>query len=128
MNNQKQLKKYANSFISSLKSNIKSGYVISSRIHPANGKGAVLEFEINRNSKPEISFENTAPTVSKTLETIEQRLIGGNIAGVTFSGTNVYMAGNRIVIIKGDNEHGSWSNKAAEADAWRVISPRGEIK
>ncbi len=126
MNNQKQLRKYANSFVSSIKPNIKGGYNISANIHPTNGKGATIEFEIEESRKSNISFVPAVESVNKTLATIEQRLIGGNIEGVTFAGTNVYMDGNRIVIIKGDNEHSSWDNKAARADVQKVISPRGE--
>ena len=47
MNNQKQLKKYANSFVSSIKPSIKRGYTISANIHPTNVDGATIEFEIN---------------------------------------------------------------------------------
>jgi hypothetical protein len=126
MNNQKQLKKYANSFVSSIKPSIKRGYTISANIHPTNGDGATIEFEINDSRKSKVSFVPTVESVNKTLSTIEQKMIGGNIEGVRFAGTNVYMDGNRIVIIKGDNEHSSWDNSAAREDVQKVISPRGE--
>jgi len=125
MNNLKQLKKYANSFVSSIKASIKLGYNVSAKIHPTNGNGATIEFEINDSKKSQISIIKTVESVNKTLATIEQRMIGGNIDGVTFSGTNIYMDGNRIVIIKGDNEHSSWNNSAAQKDVKKVISPRG---
>ena len=128
MNNQKQIKKYANSFISTLKSNLKSGYETSVLVHPADGKGAILEFLISKSEKENIAFTSSVSTINKILENIEQKFIGGNIAGVTFSGTNVYMDGNRIVIIKGDNDHESWSNSAADADVWRVLTPTGNNK
>jgi hypothetical protein len=125
MNNQKLLKKYANSFVSSMKPSIKLGYNVSAKIHPTNGNGATIEFEINDSKKSEVSLVQTVDSVNKTLATIEQNMIGGNIEGVRFSGTNIYMDGNRIVIIKGDNEHSSWDNSAAQKDVQKVISPRG---
>ncbi|WP_426358135.1 hypothetical protein ACPUVO_17095 [Pseudocolwellia sp. HL-MZ19] len=125
MNNQKLLKKYANSFIEFIKPNIKRGYHVAANIHPANEKGATIEFEIIDEKKSKINVIPTVASINKTLATIEQKMIGGNIDGVTFSGTNVYMNGNRIVIIKGDDEHCSWSNKAAENDVKRVVSPKG---
>jgi hypothetical protein len=126
MNNQKQLKKYANAFVSSIKPSIRIGYNVSAKIHPANGEGAIIEFEINDSRNSKISLVKAVESVNKTLSTIEQNMIGGNIEGVRFSGTNVYMDRNRIVIIKGDNEHSSWDNSAALKDAQKVVSPRGE--
>jgi hypothetical protein len=126
MNNQKLLKKYANSFIESIKPNIKRGYHVAVNIHPASEKGATIEFEIIDEKKSKIIVVPTVPSVNKTLASIEQRMIGGNLEGVTFAGTNVYMDGNRIVIIKGDDDHNSWSNKAAVNDVKRVVSPKGE--
>lgn len=126
MNNQKQLKKYASSFVSSIKPSVRHGYNISANIHPTNGNGATIEFEINDAKRSKVSFVPTVESVNKTLATIGQNMIGGNIDGVRFAGTNVYMDGNRIVIIKGDNEHSSWDNSAAIADVKKVISPRRE--
>lgn len=126
MNNQKKLKKYANQFIVRLKPSIRDGYNISAVIHPANSKGAILEFEINENKKSIVSLTPNSETINKTLQNIEQSLITGNMQNVTFSGTNVYMEGNRIVLIKGDDEHESWNNSAVEDDIQRVISPRSK--
>lgn len=125
MNNQKLLKKYTNSFVTSIQQNIKKGYSVSANIHPARGKGAIIEFEIKENRKSEIEVRPTVATVNKTLSSIKQNMIVGNIEGVTFAGTNLYMEGNRIVIIKGDDDNNSWNNRAAEDDVKKVISPRG---
>jgi len=126
MNNQKQLKKYANSFIDSIKPNIKSGYQLAVNIHPANASGATIEFEIIEDRKSKITVVPAVASVNKTLGSIEQRMIGGNLDGVRFSGTNVYMEGNRIVIVKGEDDHSSWNKRAAEKDVKRVISPKGD--
>jgi len=126
MNNHKLLKKYANSFIDSIKPNIKAGYEIAVNIHPSNASGATIEFEIIEDKKSKITVIPSVASVNKTLGVIEQRMIGGNLDGVRFAGTNVYMEGNRIVIVKGEDEHSSWSKRAAEEDAKRVIPPKGE--
>ena len=55
-------------------------------------------------------------------------MIGGNIQGVTFRGTNLYMDGHRIVLIKGEDEHSLWSNKAAINDVAQVVSPERSTK
>jgi hypothetical protein len=126
MNNQKQLKKYANRFIERLKPSIRSGYDISAKIYPAQAQGAILEFEINEAKKSSLSIQQTTDSINTSLKGIEQRFIGGNIDGVKFSGTNVYLEGNRILLIKGEDEHKAWSNAAVEDDIQRIISPQGE--
>jgi hypothetical protein len=125
MNNLKKLKKYANQFIERLKPSIRDGYTLSVVIHPANSKGAVLEFEIT-DKKSVVSLAPSTKKLNDTLQNIEQKFITGNIQSVTFGGTNVYMDGNRIILIKGDDEHESWNNSAVESDIERVLSPRGE--
>lgn len=126
MNNQKQLKKYANRFMERIKPSIRSGYDIIARIYPSNSQGAILEFEIIEAKKPSVEIKPTSDSVNSSLKGIEQRLIGGNIDAVRFSGTNVYLDGNRILLIKGDDKHEEWSNAAVEDDIQRILSPRGE--
>lgn len=128
MENQEKLKKYTNSFIDALSPYLKKGFQISATIHPASGEGAVIEFEIHEGKRSDITIVSTVPRINDTLEKIDQRMIGGNIQGVTFRGTNLYMDGKRIVIIKGEDEHSVWSNQAASEDVGRAMSPRGGAK
>lgn len=128
MENQKKLKKYTNAFIDALSPYLKKGFQVSATIHPASGEGAVIEFEIHEGKRSDITIVSTDPRVNDTLENIDQRMIGGNIQGVTFRGTNLYMDGQRVVIIKGEDEHTFWSNKAAGEDVGRVVSPKGGAK
>jgi hypothetical protein len=128
MENQKQLKKYTNAFIDALSSYLKKGFQVSATIHPASEEGAVIEFEIHVGKRSDITIVSTVPRVNDTLEKIDQRMIGGNIQGVTFRGTNLYMDGQRAVIIKGEDDHTLWSNIAASEDVSRVVSPRGGAK
>ncbi len=126
MNNQKLLKRYASRFIERLKPSIRSGYEIAVKIYPANSLGAILEFEINETNKSSLHVQQTVDSVNAALKGIEQRIIGGNIDLVKFSGTNVYLEGNRILLIKGEDDQKSWSNAAVEDDIQRILSPKGE--
>ncbi|OLQ83748.1 hypothetical protein BIT28_27775 [Photobacterium proteolyticum] len=128
MNNQKKLKKYTDSFIKGLLPYLKKGLHISAKIHPANTNGAIIEFEIQEQKRSEIKVLETVPSINTTLERIDQRMIGGNIQGVTFLGTNVYMDGQRIVIIKGEDDFNHWSNSAVTEDINRIVSPKGGSK
>lgn len=124
MNNHKKLKKYTESFMRSLARYLKKGLNVSATIHPANSGGAIIEFDITEKNRNEIKIIDTVPSINVTLERIDQRMIGGNIQGVTFLGTNVYMDGNRIVIIKGEDDYEHWGNKAVVDDINRIISPK----
>jgi hypothetical protein len=125
MENQKQLKKYTNAFIDALSPYLRKGFNVSATIHPASGEGAVIEFEIHEGRRSDITIVSAVPRVNDTLGEIPQSMIGGNIQGVTFRGTNLYMEGQRVVIIKGEDEHTLWSNRAASEDVGRVVSPKG---
>lgn len=105
MDNQKKLKKYTDSFIDELSPYLKKGFQVSATIYPASGEGALIEFEIHEGKRSDITIVTTVPRINDTLESIDQRMIGGNIQGVTFRGTNLYMDGQRIVIIKGEDDH-----------------------
>ena len=124
MNNQKLLKKYAKNFTEAISKNIKYGYVLEAKIHPVDSSGAIIEFDIVNGKKSKTLFEKPAATVGKSLQSIQQNFIGGNLDGVTFSGTNVMMDNNRIIIVKGENDNSVWNLKAAREDALRVISPK----
>lgn len=125
MNNQKKLKKYTRSLVSSLSKYIKKGMSLSATIHPTNGEGAIIELLIEESNNSEIKLLDSVPRINDTLEKVDQRLIGGNIQEVTFRGTNLYMDGNRILIIKGEDVHHEWSNAAVSEDIKRIVSPKG---
>ncbi|WP_418608943.1 hypothetical protein ACNSN2_07255 [Pseudoalteromonas sp. US3C1013] len=125
MNNQKKLKKYTGSLLSSLSRYIKKGMNLSATVYPANDEGAIIEILIEESKKNEITIVDSVPRINDTLEKVDQRLIGGNIQGVTFRGTNLYMDGNRILIIKGEDAHNEWSNAAVSEDVKRIVSPKG---
>jgi len=128
MDNLKKLKKYTNSLIDALLPYLKRGYQVSATIHPASGEGAVVELNIHESIRSDITIVNTVPRINDTLETIDQKMIVGNIQGVTFKGTNVYMEDQRIILIKGEDDHNYWSNKAVSEDINRIVPQRGGAK
>ena len=126
MNNRKLLRKYVGRFIARLKPSLRQGYDIRAIIYPARAKGAIVEMRIVEASKPTIKFTPDFDTVNRALKGIEQRLIGGNIDSVSFSGTNAYLEGDRILLIKGDDSHAHWSNSAVEVDLKKILSSKDE--
>ena len=122
MNNQKQLKRYAKLFIEKLLPYMRRGFVISADIYPSEAEGAVIEFNIN-DSNSNITLHQTALTINKILENIDQRLISENISGVKFGGTNISMEDQRIVLIKGEDGHEHWNNRAVDNDIERIVAP-----
>ena len=125
MQNLKKLNSYTNSFISELKSHLKKGFRVSAKIYPASGEGAIIEFLIHDKYRSDISDMKVVSKINDTLKKIDQKMIGGNIDGVTFKGTNLYMDGQRIVVIKGEDEHRFWTKRAAKDDVDRVTSSKG---
>lgn len=126
MNNQKHLKKYTNSVIVELSKYLRKGMKIKAKIYPVTSEGALIELVINENNQSNIEISPTVPRVNDALNKVEQNLISGNIQGVTFKGTNLYMDGKRILIIKGEDAHHEWSNAAVREDIKRIVSPRGD--
>ncbi|ELN6883957.1 hypothetical protein RZY40_002164 [Vibrio alginolyticus] len=117
-----KLKKYVELFKRSINQYLAKGIDVRSTIYPVESKGAVIEFILNNTGDQNLIIENVYPTVGKVLTKIPQRLIGGNIEGVTFSGTSLYLEGNRVLIIKGEDDSSSWSGSAVLEDVQRVVS------
>lgn len=126
MNNEKRLKKYTGSLISELSKYLRKGMKVKADIYPAVGEGAIIELEINERNESRIKIMPSSPRINDALSKIEQRLIEGNVQGITFRGTNLYLEGKRILLIKGEDDHGEWSNAAVLEDVKRIVSPRGD--
>jgi len=117
-----RLKKYVELFKRNISQFVPQGIDISSKIYPVEGDGAVFEFLFNKDGDSEEIIEKVRPTVGRVLSEIPQRMVGGNIEGVKFGGTNLYLEGNRILIIKGEDDPSSWSGNAVIDDVKRVVS------
>lgn len=117
-----RLKKYVELFKRNIRQFVPSGVDIKSTIFPVEGDGAVFEFIFNKNKDSTEIVENIRPTVGRVLSEISQNMVGGNIENVKFGGTNLYLEGNRILIIKGEDDPSSWSGNAVMDDVQRVVS------
>jgi hypothetical protein len=95
---------------------------IKTTIYPVEADGAVFEFLFNNENDTSENIDSLRPTVGRVLSEIPQRLVSGNIEGVKFGGTNLYLEGNRILIIKGEDDPSGWSGTAIMEDVQRVVS------
>ncbi|ELC7279783.1 hypothetical protein RJO76_000813 [Aeromonas veronii] len=117
-----RLKKYSELFNRNIRSFLSPGISIQTIIHPVEQEGAVFEFLLNKNGLTEERFNQPKKSVGAVLSNIPQRMVNGNLDGVRFSGTNLYLEGNRILVIKGEDDKNSWSGNAVIQDVERVVS------
>jgi hypothetical protein len=119
------LNKYARGVIRNLKPNLRQDIDITLTVHPSQNVGGVVEVVLAppagraRNNRG-IEIKAAKGSVNEILKTVPQNLVGGDLEGVTFEGTNISMENNRIVFIKGDNEH--WKDTDAKIDVDKIIN------
>jgi len=117
-----QLKKYVELFKKRISRYLAVGINIKTIIYPVDADGAVFEFQFNHDNDSSVTIDSVRPTVGRVLSDIPQRMVRGNIEGVKFGGTNLYLEGNRILVIKGEDDPSGWSGKAVVEDVQRVVS------
>ncbi|HIF9428552.1 hypothetical protein NGM67_09815 [Photobacterium damselae] len=117
-----KLSKYIELFKRNISNYLAPHVTIKTVVHPVSGNGAVFEFFLNQENNSEIIWSSVRPTIGKVLTEIPQNMIGGNIENVNFGGTNLYLEGNRIVVIKGEDSTTEWSGATVINDVQRVVS------
>jgi hypothetical protein len=117
-----RLKKYVELFKRNINQFLAPDVDIKTTIYPVEAEGAVFEFVFNRSNDSTETVEKIRPTVGSVLSKIPQRLVTGNIEGIKFGGTNLYLEGDRILVIKGEDDQESWSGTAIIEDVKRVVS------
>lgn len=117
-----RLKKYSELFKRNIAKFLTPGVSIKTVIYPVEMGGAVFEFFLNRDGVVEEKLEPPRKSVGVVLSQIPQRMIQGNLEGVRFGGTNLYLEGNRILVVKGEDSANSWSGNAVIEDVERVVS------
>ena len=122
MKKSSKLNKYTELFLRKLEKFLAPGVSIKTNIYPVESQGAVFEFIFNREGDKTVKFLQVMPTVGHVLSVVPQRMIGENIKGVTFGGTNIYMERDRLLLIKGEDDHNSWDGNAVNDDVRRVAS------
>jgi len=122
MKKKPRLKKYVELFKRNISSYLSPGVSIKTVIYPVDGQGAVFEFFFNKEGISSEEIKNPRESVGKVLSEIPQRLVGENSEGVKFGGTNLYLEGNRILLIKGEDSPEHWSGSAVIEDVRRVVT------
>ena len=122
MKRKTRLKKYAELFKRNMGKFLAPGISIETVIYPVEKEGAVFEFLLTKDGKNTETVKRSKESVGKVLSEVPQRLVVGNIEGVTFGGTNLYLEGNRILVIKGEDDPRNWSGNAVARDVERVVS------
>jgi hypothetical protein len=117
-----QLQKYVELFRRNIEGYLASNVSIKATIYPVDSEGAVFEFIFNTNNDKTEKIESVNPTVGSVLGKVPQRMVAGSLEGVSFGGTNIYMEGNRLLLIKGEDESKQWSATAVQNDVLRVVS------
>lgn len=117
-----RLKKYVELFKRNIKQFLAPGISVKTTIYPVEADGAIFEFLFNKEGDGSETIEKTRPTIGRVLSEIPQRMVGGNVEGVKFGGTNLYLEGNRVLVIKGEDNPDSWSGNAVQDDVKRVVS------
>jgi|TARA_B110000093_G_scaffold51611_1_gene55466 hypothetical protein len=117
-----RLKKYVELFKRNINQFLAPDVDIKTTIYPVEAEGAVFEFVFNRSNDSTETVEKIRPTVGSVLSKIPQRLVTGNIEGIKFGGTNLFLEGDRILVIKGEDDPESWSGTAIIEDVKRVVS------
>lgn len=125
MNKKEELNRYATKFANELQPRLRTDIQADVVIYPTSGNGAIVEVKLvpkSKRSSTPICFEAESNSINQILKKIPQNFIGGNIDGIQFSGTNISLEGNRILLIKGDNQH--WSESDAIADIARLLDAK----
>ena len=122
MKNRSRLKKYVELFKRNIHPYLAPNIDIKTTIYPVEGNGAVFEFVFNQEKNTSEAIDKTRRSVGHVLSEIPQRLVAGNTEGITFGGTNLYLEGNRILVIKGEDDSSNWTGNAVIEDVKRVVS------
>lgn len=126
MKDSKTIERYLKFFGRRLSERLKPGIAYDCNVYPTNGPGAVLEFLFRSGIDNKVEYKPAEETVSSALVHVPQKLVGGNISGIQFSGTNISLEGNRILLIKGEDSEQDWDSVAAKNDISRIFHTHRE--
>jgi hypothetical protein len=121
MQDRKLIQSYINNFRRHIVAFLRPGIGLACKVHPAKKEGAVLEFLIGPDVQNDDEYFPVEETVSAILRHVPQRMVGGNLDGIKFGGTNISMEPNRIVLIKGEDSDGLWNDDGAKHDVERIV-------
>ena len=89
---------------------------MSSSYYPASTGGGLVEIKIGPSTANSDHLFPPEASLGVILSKVPQHAFGGNLSGVKFKGTNVVLEGDRLLLIKGDDDPADWSDDAAARD------------
>lgn len=126
MQNQDILQSYVNNFRRHFSVYLRPSVGMTCEIFPAVANGAIFVFTMGQNVQNIDKFMPTETNVSSAFFKIPQNSIDidNPNAKLHFSGTNVILEGNRIILIKGDDDISEWNDIAASIDVKKSLPSR----
>ncbi|WP_063454341.1 hypothetical protein [Acinetobacter johnsonii] len=110
------IQKYINNFRRHLSNRLRAGIGMKAYIYPTDHEGVVLVFQLGKNLENDDVYKKTFSSLNEVLATkVKQNAFGGDLANVTFSGTNTILENDRIIFIKDDSLN-EWTDEAAKKD------------
>lgn len=115
------IQKYINNFRRHLSNHLLPGIGLKAYIYPTFKDGVVLVFQLGKNLENDDVYKKTFSSMSEILNNkVKQNAFGGDITGITFSGTNTILENDRIIFIK-DNSLDEWTDEASKKDISKLF-------
>lgn len=116
------IQEYINNFRRHLSAFLRPGIGLKTLIYPSAQDGAVLVFQLGVGLENDDEYQSISPSIGSILNNkVQQRAFGGNLEGITFSGTNMIFEPNKIIFIK-DNNPKEWTDSAAKKEAFKIVN------
>jgi len=120
MKNKNILQNYINNFRRHLTPNLRPDIGLACKVFPVENDGAILEFTLGAVENDD-EYAAVSETVNAALINVKQKMVGGNLSGIKFGGTNISMERGRIVLIKGEDDDSLGNDAGAQADVQRLL-------
>jgi hypothetical protein len=116
MDDKQIIQRYLNDIRRHLVPKLRPGVGISSNFYPASTGGGLLEIKFGPQQANVDQVLATSSTIGHILQIVPQRTFPGDFTGMKFSGTNVVLEGDRLLLIKGGDDPADWTDAAAAKD------------
>lgn len=115
------IQKYINNFRRHLSNHLRPGIGLKAYIYPTDKEGVVLVFQLGKNLENDDVYKKTYSSMSEVLRSkVKQNAFGGDLSGITFSGTNTILENDRIIFIK-DDSFNEWTDEASKKDISKLF-------
>ncbi len=121
MQDRKIIQIYIHNFRRHIAPFLKPSIGLACKVYPVEKQGAVLQFVLGMDVENDDKFLTVMETVNAALKHVQQKMVGGNLDGITFGGTNISMEPGRIVLIKGEDDDSLWNDAGAKHDVQRIL-------